>query len=319
MQWSFQSLRIYFLLQLPFKWLHPIEMAATVKLWMLVPHHDFPANGPLVLGSIIANLSEPGDSLNEEAIVEIPQSSVHTSHKYHYRTTIESTTNGGAGVVARFLSTFSWGRLGASFDAKTSTEFQFRDLETTYFSPKPSYIKESVNKRDVQEYLKGANYAPVFMVTGLKISRGGAQITKRSSSGRSGQGKVGLTADVAGFPIAIDSADVTLNQSGLEETSFRGSSDFVIGYRLGKISFHEDEDGNRKPKLTSHTAGTMWSADNENEEGDASVEIPAGVQFDGDDAIVEEVCQEDLILAIDEEDDQECRCFVVPAGEAESL
>jgi hypothetical protein len=94
-----------------------------MKLWMLVPHYDFPANGPLVLGSIIANLSEPGDSLNEEAIVEIPQSSVHTSHKYEYCITIECTTNGGAGVVARFLRAFSWGRLGANFDAQTSTQF----------------------------------------------------------------------------------------------------------------------------------------------------------------------------------------------------
>jgi hypothetical protein len=63
----------------------------------------------------------------------------------------------------------------------------------------------------------------------------------------------------------------------------------------------------------------MWSADDKDEEGGALVEIITGVQFDGDDAIVEEVCQDDLILAIDEEDDQECRCFIVPAGEAEFL
>jgi hypothetical protein len=294
-------------------------MAATIKLWMLVPHHDFPANGPLVLGSIIANLSEPGDSLNEAAIVEIPQSSIYTVHKYDYHTTVESTTNGGAGVMARYLSAFSWGRLGASFDAKSTNHFHFRDLETTYFSPKPSYIKESVSKHDVEEYLKGANYAPVFMVTGLKISRGGAQVTNRSSYGRSGQGNVGLTAGVAGFPIAFDGADVTLNQSGLQDTSFGGSSDFVIGYRLGKISFHEDDDGDRKPKLSSHTAGAMWGADEVEEGEDASAKITARVQFGGDDAIVEDLCQEELVSAIDEGNDQECRCFIVPASEAESF
>ena len=295
-------------------------MAATVKLWMLVPHHDFPADGPLVLGSIIGNLSEPGDSLNEGDIVEIPQSSIHEVHKYDYRTTIESTTKGEAGVLARYLSVFSWGKLGASFDAKTTTHFHFGDLETTYFSPKPSYVKQSLSKHDVQEYLEGANYAPVFMITGLKISRGPhAQVTNMSSYGRGGQGKVGLTANVAGCPIVIDAGDLTLNQSGLDDTSFGGSSDFVIGYRLGKISFHENEDGDHIPKLTSHTVGAMWSADDEAEKGDASIEITARVQFDGDDAIMEDLCQEELILAIDEEDDQECRCFIVPAEEAESL
>jgi hypothetical protein len=293
-------------------------MAATVKLWMLVPHHDFPANGPLVLGSIIGNLSEPGDSLNEGAIVEIPQNNIHEMHKYDYRTTIESTTNGGAGVLARYLTAFPWGKLGASFEAKTATHFHFQDLETTYFSPKPSYVKQSVSKHDVQEYLEGANYAPVFMITGLKISRGlDAQVTNRSSYGLGGQGRVGLTANVAGCPIVIDEGDVTMNQSRLGDTSFGGSSDFVIGYRLGKISFHENEDGDHISKLTSHTVGAMWSADDEDEKGDASAEMTSRVQFDGDDAIVKDLCQEELTLAIDEEDDQECRCFIVPAEEVE--
>jgi hypothetical protein len=294
-------------------------MAATLKLWMLVPHHDFPADGPLVLGSIIGNLSDPGDSLNEGAIIEIPQSSIHKVHKYDYRTTIESTTNGGAGVLARYLSAFSWGKLGASFDTKTTTHFHFRDLETTYFSPNLSYVKQSLSKHDVQEYLEGANYAPVYMITGLKISRGpDAQVTNRSSYGRGGQAKVGLTANVAGCPIVIDAGDVTLNQSRLDDTSFGGSSDFVVGYRLGKISFRENENGDHIPQLTSHTVGAMWSADDEDEKGDASDEITAKVQFGGDDAVVDDLCQGDLILAIDEADDQECRCFIVPAEEAES-
>jgi len=294
-------------------------MAATLKLWMLVPHHDFPADGPLVLGSIIGNLSDPGDSLNEGAIIKIPESSIHKVHKYDYRTTIESTTNGGAGVLARYLSAFSWGKLGASFDAKTTTHFHFRDLETIYFSPKPSYVKQSVSKHDVQEYLEGANYAPVYMITGLKISRGpDAQVTNRSSYGRGGQAKVGLNANLAGYPIVIDAGDVTLNQSGLDDTSFGGSSDFVVGYRLGKISFHENEDGDHIPHLTSYMAGAMWSADDEDEKGDGSVEFKGRVQFDGDDAILDDLCREDLTLAIDEADGQECRCFIVPAGEEES-
>jgi hypothetical protein len=56
---------------------------------LLSSHHDIPADGLLVLGSIILGLRDP-DSLNGGAIVKIPQRDIHIIHKYDWEDMAES-------------------------------------------------------------------------------------------------------------------------------------------------------------------------------------------------------------------------------------
>jgi hypothetical protein len=292
---------------------------ATLKMYMLLPHHDIPADGPLVLGSIVSDLRDPGDSLNEGAVVEIAQSSIRTVHKYDWQCTIESTQGGRAGVLARFFGALPWASLGASFDAKTVVHYSFRDLETTYFSPSQAYVEAAVNKPQLKEYLDGAQYTPVYMITGLKIARGpDAQATNRRTYGREGYGKVGVTTSMAGYPIVVDAGEVALRQSGVDDTSFGGSSDFVVGYRLCKITFKENSEGGHAAKRENYTVGAMWGFDGEHNGADGSSNIMVKVEFDGDHAIAEELGTEKVITAIDEGDDLECRCFIVPPAETQT-
>jgi hypothetical protein len=286
---------------------------ATTKTYILVPHHDFPADGPIVLGSIIADLRDPGDSLNKESIVEI--SSRYTSHKKDWEHTIELIRDGRTGVWAQYLSLLGLGgNFGASFDARTTDHYRIKDLETTYFSPTQAYVEEAVNKPDVRSYLKGSRYAPVYMITGVKIARGpGSEIISKRSLGREGHAHFGLS--VAGSPLALDAGNMMLHQAGADNTSFGGSSDFVIGFRLAKISFHENAEGVRVPKQQMHTGGAMLGVKEGQTRGESSSTITAKVKFDGDEAVADDLREEDLITAIDEDDDQECRCFVVPLAE----
>jgi hypothetical protein len=59
-------------------------MIEIVKLYLVSPRHDIPADGLLMLGSIILGLRDPG-SLNEGTIVKIPlryiQKSTNTTRK----------------------------------------------------------------------------------------------------------------------------------------------------------------------------------------------------------------------------------------------
>jgi hypothetical protein len=187
----------------------------------------------------------PGDSLNKESIVEI--SSRYTSHKKDWEHTIELIRDGRTGVWAQYLSFLGLGgNFGASFDARTTDHHRIKDLETTYFSPTQAYVEEAVNKLGVRSYLKGSQYAPVYMITGVKIARGpGSEIISKRSYGREGHAHFGLS--VAGSPLALDAGDMMLHQAGADNTSFSGSSDFVIGFQLAKISFHENAEGVRVP------------------------------------------------------------------------
>lgn len=284
-----------------------------MKTYILVPHHDFPADGPIVLGSIITDLRDPGDSLNKESIVEIP--SKYTSHKQDWRHTIELRRDGRTSVWARYLSFLGLhGNFGASFDARTTEHYRIEDLETTYFSPTQAYIEEAVNKPDIRSYLKGSRYAPVYMITGVKIARGpGSEVISKRTLGREGHAHFGFF--MAGSPLTLDAGDMMLHQAGADNTSFRGSSDFVIGFRLAKITFYENAEGVRVPKQQNHTDGAMLGIKEGQTRGESCSTITAKVKFDGDEAVANELREEDLITAIDEDDGQECRCFVVPLAE----
>jgi hypothetical protein len=286
---------------------------ANIKTYILVPHHDFRADGPVVLGSIITDLLDPGDSLNKESIVEIP--SRYTSHKQDWEHTIEFIREGRAGVWARYLSFLGiGGNFGASFDTKTTDHYRIKDLETTYFSPTQAYVEEAVNKPEVRSYLKGSRYAPIYMITGVKIARGpGSEIISKKSLRREGHAQFSLS--VAGSPLALDAGDMMLHDASVDNTSFRGSSDFVIGFRLVKITFHETADGVRVPEQQKHIDGAMLSIKEGQTKGESYATITVKVRFDGDEAVADELREEDLITAIDEDDNQECRCFVLPLTE----
>jgi hypothetical protein len=288
-------------------------MSAT-KTYMLVPHYDFPPDGPIVLGSIISNIRDPGDSLNEEDIVEIPESSRHTTHKFDWQHTAESINGGGTGLWARCLSILGFGgNINAHFDSRSLDLYRIRDMETVFFSPSQTYLKQAVNKDCVRQYLEGSLYAPVYIITGLKIVRGpGAEVTKRRSLGGHGSAKFGVPGTVAGFPFAVDTGEVTLHHSGSENTSFGGGSDFVFGYRLGKITFHKSPQGAQVPKHQAYTVGAVLGVKDNPSVKNSPAAITATIEFGGDDAVAQELRGEELIPAIDEDDNQECKCFVVP-------
>ena len=285
-----------------------------MKLYMLVPHYDFPPDGPIILGSIISDIRKPDDSLNQDDIEELPAGSRHETHKYDLQQTIESTNGGGTGIWARCLSVLGLaGSLSMHFDSRSLDHIKCRDMETVFFSPSPVYLKQAVNKECVREYLEGSLYAPVYMITGLKIVRGpGAEVTKRRSLIGDGSARFGVPGTMAGVPFAVDTGEVSLHHTNSENTSFGGSSDFVIGYRLGKITFHKNSEGAHIPTLQTHTDGAFFGLrDDKNAEASLPVITPK-INFEGDDAVVRDLQGEELIPAVDDDDNQTCMCFVVP-------
>jgi hypothetical protein len=292
------------------------------KTYMLVPHHDFPADGPVVLGSIIPDPLDPGDSLNEGERVEIPPESRHTTHKYDWEHTIESLKDGRVGVWARWMNMLGLGgNFGANFDTKTVDHYRFQTLETTYFSPSPDYVKEAVKKTAVRLFVEGTSYkSPIYMITGLKTVRGlGAKVTSKRSTGYEGSANFGISGMMPASPFALDAGDVTLRHEGWEDTSFRGSSDFVIGYRLIRITFKKNAEQVHVPEHQKHTVGAMLGVKNGPGRETRYSIIAARAEFGGDEVIADELCNQSFATAFDEADDNECKCFAVPSKKGVKL
>jgi len=285
------------------------------KTYFLVPHYDFPPDGPIRLGSLILDPQEPGESINEGKIVEIT-SPIYTSNKENWEQSIELSTNGRMGLWASCVNLFGLGgNFDASCDATTVQHYQFRDLETKYFSPSPTYLMAACNAPGVRAFLKGTRYAPIYIVTSLKIVHGpDAEVTSRRSRAQEGHANIGLHGLMGASPFALDAGDFSVRNARNTTSSFDGSSDFVFAYRLGKITFPPDAEGVPQPKHQLHKVGAVLGIDEVRKIDVRVDELPRAVCFEGEEAVLRGLDAEKLLTAIDEDDEGECKCLIVKSA-----
>lgn len=291
------------------------------KNYFLVPHHDIPADDSLALGGIILDPLDPNQLLNEGEVVDIPILNKHSSHKYDWERAVEDARDGRMSVWTRFVNLLGLGgSFGANSDVKTFTQYKFRDLETIYFNPNPSYVEDAVKKPAVLACLKKCAYKlPLYMVTGLKIVRGpGAAMTQRKTQEYGGHAGIGISAPF-GTPYVLDTGDVSGRQASRQETTFGGSSDFVFAYRLSRISFTKGDDQSPVAKQEKYTAGAMLGAKSERKADDGVSIFMERLIVEGEDAVRRDLRGMESVAAIDEDDEQLCECFVVPLERIELL
>jgi hypothetical protein len=114
-------------------------------------------------------------------------------------------------------------------------------------------------------------------------------------------------------PFDLDSGNMRLHQAGTTNTLFSGSSDFGIGYRLGKITF---EKFMGVPRHQIHAEGAMLGISTGRENERAVSKNGLKVMFEGDAAITKELWAKDLVSSIDVYDEEECQCFILPSESA---
>jgi hypothetical protein len=126
----------------------------------------------LHLGTIIENLTSV-EPLNEDCRLDIPQAGLYCDHKEGFSATRSNMKKGDYGVWAKFVGIEGLGgELGWVTEGSDEDTYSFKGIDTIYFNPKQEYLRNSMNEDDVQEYMKGRQYEPVFIITGLKIARG---------------------------------------------------------------------------------------------------------------------------------------------------
>jgi len=140
----------------------------------------------------------------------------------------------------------------------------------------------------------------------VKLTQGpNSFVTSGRSAGHEGRTNVG-------FPgITPGSGNFDSRQSNSEDSSFAGGSDFVIGYRLGKITFQKISGQDPIPSQQRHIEGAMLGAQSEKSTDNKGPTLPATVLFEGEAAVTEDLSENDLLAVIDEEDGTDCQCVIV--------
>ncbi|KAJ8122452.1 hypothetical protein ONZ43_g1362 [Nemania bipapillata] len=210
--------------------------SAQIRTYHLAPNFSIPPSpaGQIKLGSIVKNLQNV-DVLNDECHVEIPEGKIIRHQKRGFRATYNQMIRGEYGIWARFFSAASiGGEISLNHMNKEEITYQFRSEDTEYFTPTTKYIKESMNMEDVNDWLDGANYIPVYMVTGLKIARGPSISITRDSQWKP-QIQLGVNQP-CGVPIDIGPR-AGLDEMGGETIGWEDSDDFIVGIRVVKVIY----------------------------------------------------------------------------------
>lgn len=122
------------------------------------------AGGLLDLGSIIADVASADEPpINEGCRVPIAQDRLFCSHQEGFTATRARLRSGECGVVAKLMGLAGVGGEVARTHGRSEEDvYSVRRVDTIYFTPSPEYVRESMAKEDVKEYVEGSGYEPVY-------------------------------------------------------------------------------------------------------------------------------------------------------------
>ncbi|KAH6636430.1 hypothetical protein F5144DRAFT_179154 [Chaetomium tenue] len=219
-------------------------------------------DGPLDLGTVVEDLQEFYAINQGNSRVAIPDGQRYIDVKGNVMASAKSSFSG----MSRLHATAFHGSIGGdvSLRAQRIDEdvYTIARLETAYFYPSRSYIKQCLRLVEVKDYLDMADYKePVYLVTGLKIARGATVSTKH---GREFTSTARAHAQVpAGLADARVGAQAGVSVVSQVMSSFSTPTDFVVGVRVLKLYYKRGFFGGQPSLVTKREVKNAVLTDHE--------------------------------------------------------
>ncbi|KAK6524504.1 hypothetical protein TWF281_011411 [Arthrobotrys megalospora] len=235
-----------------------------------------PPDGHIQLGSVLRALDIDGvlAPLDIGATVPIPASQLlKPTEKAGFSRSLKELRSLDGSIWARL---FGWDGLGALFSFLRKREndeiLTVEKLFVQYFVPTPEYMDQALNVDGVSFYVNNNKFKkPVYLVTGLMWTEG-AKLSKNQSNNKMISGRAATTDPHSGFTGGSSEAYETENSLA---TSFNGSTPFILGIRVRKMSWdkqnirHDTYDvigatlSESKTKNMDMSEGLKWADDDE--------------------------------------------------------
>ncbi|KAG7291110.1 hypothetical protein NEMBOFW57_001120 [Staphylotrichum longicolle] len=279
-----------------------------VKTYILAPNWTTapPPDGPIKLGHLLDDLTE-FVPINRDKVVEITPDQLNKQDiKKGFSTVRSSLIAGELGFFARVIGLVGVG-VGADIYYKKAKDdiMSCEELVTATFDPTPEYIAATMDLPKVKQFMEGCGYkAPVYMITGFKIGKG-ASLVQASSKQKGVRMEGGLNPPGSPVQAGVKGG---LTQAQAKGTSWQGSTDFIIAFRVKKIWYrHSGKVGTK-----SHNKDAVMQDAGSAEEGQGRVRST-------DDDITPSEVSENLKLATgkDFEDEEEVN-WIIPDVQPES-
>ncbi|RSM01784.1 hypothetical protein CEP52_008326 [Fusarium oligoseptatum] len=204
------------------------------KTYFLAPNFSTapPPKGPIHLGSILRNLTE-FKCINRTPMT-IPKAQLYpVDIKTEYEVSLRDLHSADFGIAAKVLGLVGLGARASVERTKGSNNvLSCQYLETTTFDVTDSYINDSMKDSRVKAFLRSNKKSvPIYMVTGLKIARGGSLTSSTSRT-------VALEADAGvvphGTPLEVG-VRAGYASSAEEGEKWGALTDFIAAFQVVKI------------------------------------------------------------------------------------
>lgn len=209
------------------------------KEYIQAPTFDLvpPPNGPLKLGHILDDPTEPRYPLNEDDLKPPDESAVHTHSARGISATRSQLKEAKFSFWAKLTDLVPASLQASEGRQNDSTDtFTIESIETIYFLPSKKYLEAALQSTDVRRFLEASRWgATAYIITGLKVARG-ASITTHKLREKTNAGEASLSLHTASAPVGIgSSAEHSVKVE--DTTEIDQLDDFVLGYQLRKIPY----------------------------------------------------------------------------------
>jgi hypothetical protein len=287
-------------------------MANPKKTYFLTPSFDFaPApTGPIKLGNIIANPASPDRPLNPKAtLVPPPPESIQTTCKTDWKSTLSKSNSASLSVYAKFLELILGAGVdaGVNWDRRDGEEYAFDKLETIFFNPLDvdGYLERAIQAPNVKRFIEKSNIRkPVYMVTGLKIVRGG-KIKSSKIRGHGGAVSIGLDGTALAAPVQVG-PELEIQREKGEAVEWAASDDFVFAYRLSKIKVKRRANEVREEE---YVKGALYDLETPKDGGVEALPFEID-EIEGDEAIASDFGDKSVDADDDDDDGGVCICVL---------
>ncbi|KAK2776657.1 hypothetical protein CKAH01_12307 [Colletotrichum kahawae] len=201
------------------------------KTYILTPGYNYGPEGPIQIGSIIANPFQPAKPLSKATVT----AAIETVYHHNLEATCDTSRSVKLSLWAHVLD-IAGADVGASRSRNVVESLAVKRLETRYLAQELAdddpELMDRLKEPRVQAAIKGGLFgrSPVYLISGVKIARG---LVVRSERGRTTGGSLTATAPAA-QAIGIDiGASMEGEKSRSTVSSFEaGDQDIVVAYQV---------------------------------------------------------------------------------------
>ena len=208
-------------------------MANTVTSYFFPPEWDFEYGGAISIGNIISDPKEPQYALNRDERLDLPPFLVNKRRPFKATITVDSKQS--AGVNMSLLSFLGFdGDSTFERSKKQVYTIEAKERLTQQIDPDAAYVEACFKQTAVAKHLQKTKFKDLYMIIGIMAATS-ATVTSQSIRRRLFGGKLGVDFTPAGAPVGAGIHGSV--ESGTEAEVTIGESDFILAYRLRKITY----------------------------------------------------------------------------------